>query len=81
MLAFEVIKVETYFGHKADSYPRSFQFQNKTWDIEEIEDRWYEGSVQAGGPVMNYFKVRTTSSQQFILRHNLNRNIWAVKIA
>jgi len=78
IMIFEIVEVQTYSGTTADERPVSFFFNNKKIMIEDIIDRWYESGEKAGGPVYHYFKIHAPENQIFILRHNVNRDIWSV---
>ena len=66
---FEPVQVECYSGYKADERPVAFFFQDRRWEISEILDRWYEGGVNPGQPIVDYFKVKTADGKVFILRY------------
>jgi hypothetical protein len=55
------IEVECYAGFKADERPLRFKLGTEWHDVEEVLDRWY-------GPGDVYFKVRTGSTDVYILR-------------
>jgi hypothetical protein len=70
------VKVVCHSGYKADEYPKQFFHDNKIFEIEEISDRWYQADRNAGWPVTDYFKVRTTDGGQHILKHEVEEDIW-----
>ena len=80
VMKFEQIKVECYFGFKANERPIAFFFQGTRHEIREIIDRWYDGDIDANRPELNYFKVRTTEDRVFILRYNALFDAWSVKV-
>jgi hypothetical protein len=80
MNIFEVVPVNTRCDQRGEESPVSFTYHDEKIDITDIVDRWYEGGIKAGGPVYNYFKVQTASSEEFLLRYNTNRHVWAVWI-
>jgi hypothetical protein len=71
--------VECYSGYKANELPVTFTFQERRWKIAEIVDRWYEGGIEAGQSEVNYFKVRTTEGDIFLLRYLSLFNSWSIK--
>ncbi len=79
-MIFEIIEVESYSGYKKDERPLAFNFRGKHRQVESIIDRWYEGGVKAGSPVYNYFKVKTSSDEVFLLRYNVRLESWAILI-
>ena len=70
------IEVESYSGYKADEYPKCFYWENKKFEIKEILDRWYQGSLNPRWMVANYFKVLTNCGRQFILKHETEIDEW-----
>jgi hypothetical protein len=46
------IYVDAYSGYCANEKPRQFCLDDDVFEIEEVEDRWYD-------PNAEYFKVRT----------------------
>jgi len=70
------IKVECHSGYKADEYPECFYRDEIKFEITEITDRWYQGDRNPEYPISNYFKVRTNTGQQFIIKHELADDKW-----
>ncbi len=70
------IKVVCHSGYKADEYPVSFYWDNIRFEIEEIEDRWYQGEQKPEFSAAVYFKVRTTKKKIYILKHEIQRDKW-----
>ena len=70
------IVVESYAGYKADEYPVSFYWNDKKFEIKEIIDRWYERDLTADWLDINYFKVRTTTDMQCIIKHEIEIDQW-----
>jgi hypothetical protein len=79
-MEYEEIPVECYSGHKGNERPLVFIFQGRRWEVSEILDRWYEGSVKSDRPVLDYFKVRTTDGRVFILRYGKYSDRWSIRI-
>jgi len=78
-MVFEIVATRTYSGGRAEERPLSFVFREDKIVIDEIIDRWYEAGQKAGGPVYNYFKVRS-AEDIYILRHNLRHDVWSVML-
>ncbi len=78
MLNFMPIIVECHSGYKADEYPMCFYLGENKFDIIEITDRWYQGDLNPEWPASNYFKVETTSGKQFIIKHDLEKDLWYI---
>jgi hypothetical protein len=70
------IKVESHAGYKADEYPVSFYWNDRKFEIKEISDRWYESDRTVEWLVVNYFKVRTTTDMQCIIKHDIEIDKW-----
>ena len=78
MNIYEIIEVRSYAGFRSEESPRSFIFRDREYIVTEIIDRWYEGGVIPNQTVYNYFKVETESGDEFILRYNAKRDVWAI---
>ncbi|MBW2674102.1 MAG: hypothetical protein JRD89_11925 [Deltaproteobacteria bacterium] len=76
----ERVDVACYDGYKAHERPRTFVFRGWRWEVSEIIDRWYEGGREAGGPSLDYFKVRTREGPVFLLRYNALFDGWAIVV-
>jgi len=70
------IKVDSHSGYKADDYPVSFYLDKIKYEIKEISDRWYQAQPATDGPIANYFKVRTASKKEFMIKHELKSDQW-----
>jgi hypothetical protein len=70
------IEVECHSGYKADEYPKYFTRGNDRFEIHEVMDRWYQGETNPEYPVSNYFKVKTTTGVQYIIKHDLESDNW-----
>jgi len=75
---FESALVECYSGYKVNERPVAFTFQGRRWEISEIQDRWYEGGMNPGEPIINYFKVKADDGNVFILQYTAASDAWAV---
>ena len=65
------LKVECYAGYKGDQHPLRFSLQDRVMEVREIEDQWYSPSEQ-------YFKVRASDGDIYILCHNEEMDIWSL---
>ena len=65
------IKVECHAGYKGDQYPRRFVLREQTLEVEEVEDQWYSPSAQ-------YFRVRASDGNIYILRNEQERDHWTL---
>jgi protein-tyrosine phosphatase len=79
-MAFDPIEVSSYEGYKAGESPRSFVWNDQTFEIKDVVDRWYEGSVDERSEVVNYFKVRVDNGGTYIICHNRLFDSWAILI-
>ena len=71
-----LIRVECYSGYKADEYPRYIYYKDEKLIVDEITDRWYQGESNPEWPVSDYFKVRLTDGNRFIIKHDLESDRW-----
>lgn len=67
-MKFKICKVETIDSHSYPGQPKRFHFAQKWWDIELIEDRWYEGGLDPERSLILYYKV-ISEKKSFILRY------------
>ena len=72
------VSVECHSGYRADEYPKSFYRNDEKHEIKEILDRWYQGDLNPEYPVANYFKILTTSGEQYLLKHEVDRDNWFI---
>jgi hypothetical protein len=79
-MAYEAIQVECYSGYRVNEHPIAFTFWERRWEVREIVDRWYEGSIDASRPEISYFKVRTTEGRIFLLRYLSLFDSWSISI-
>ena len=70
------IQVECYAGYRSEESPRSFSLNGRRYEIEEIVDRWYQGSRDPAVPACDYFKVRAAGGILFILRMDRESFSW-----
>jgi hypothetical protein len=78
---YERIQVQCYSGYRINESPISFVYKGIRHDITEVIDRWYEGGSIPGRPSMDYFKVRTSMGEEYILRYNSLFDAWALLIS
>ncbi len=76
----ERIQVECYSGYKANERPVAFIYGGRRHEVAEIIDRWYEGGLDPGNPAIDYFKVKTTDGEVFILRYLSLFDAWSIRI-
>src|SRR5262249_31760275 len=65
------IYVDTY-SYRANERPRDLTVDEELYEIDEVEDRWYE-------PEAMYFRVRTTEGKRFILRYDESVDEWTLQ--
>ncbi len=75
---FEDIEVESYAGYKGEESPRAFIHLQKRYEIVEILDRWYEGSVDPKALRHDYFRVKTKEGEVFLLRYTPRFQGWTL---
>ena len=77
---YETIQFECYSGYKVNERPVAFTFQERRLEIAEIMDRWYDGGIDASRPKIDYFKVRTSDGQVFLLRYLSLFDAWSIRV-
>ena len=70
------IRVECYAGAKADEAPRRFKWEERTLEISEVLDRWYQVESKPEWPRADYFKVRASDTREYLLKHDLESDEW-----
>ncbi len=78
MLYLQKIDVESYSGYNANESPRAFMLRGTRYVVSEVTDRWYDGGIERGSPIMNYFKVRTEDGREFLLRLDTSSSQWSL---
>jgi len=76
---YERMHVECYSGYKVNERPVAFIYQGERREVAEIIDRWYEGGLEPDRPAIDYFKVKTTDGQVFLLRYLTLFNTWSIR--
>ena len=66
------IYVDAHSGYRANERPRSFELDDKDYEIASVEDRWYE-------PGAEYFKVVTTDGKTYLLRYEQQGEVWTLQ--
>lgn len=56
------VRVECYAGWKADERPVRFRLDGHEYVVEEVLDQWH-------GPDHQFFKIRASDGNLYILRH------------
>ena len=65
------VEVECYAGHRADQRPTRFKIRDRSFDVVEVEDQWYE-------PGAIYFRVCADDGNHYILRHDEAQDRWTL---
>jgi hypothetical protein len=65
------IKVECYAGFKGQQHPQRFVLGEQVLEVEEVEDQWYS-------PASQYFRVRACDRNIYVLRHDLEQDLWSI---
>ena len=66
------IHVDAYSGYRANERPMQFQVDEELFEINEVEDRWYDPSAE-------YFKFLTTDGKRYVLRYSLEKDDWTIQ--
>ena len=70
-MEFNNLKVSCYSGHTYAERPRSFRWQSREYEVEEIEKEWLE-------PRERFFQVRTKDNKLFQLCYNEVKDRWSL---
>jgi len=63
------IRVECYAGYCANERPLRFVLRGRTFEVAEVEDRWYS-------PGATYFRVQADDGNFYVLRHDEGVDVW-----
>src|SRR5688572_20607274 len=66
------IYVDAHSGYRANEQPRQFQLDEDLFEIEAVEDRWYDLHAE-------YFKVRTVDGRCFLLKYDTTQDKWTLE--
>lgn len=67
------ISVDCYAGYRGEETPLRFRLGSRLIEIAEVVDRWL-------APDYRYFKVRTSESETYILRHDTTTGVWELTL-
>lgn len=63
------VLVEAYAGYKGEETPRAFIYDGVRREVREIAEHWYTERH-------SYFKLRTDDDYRYILRYEVDGQIW-----
>jgi hypothetical protein len=66
-----LLRVECYSGYRADERPLRFTLGERTFEVEEVEDRWFS-------PEACFFRVRADDGNIYVLRHDETQDAWTL---
>jgi hypothetical protein len=66
------IEVESYSGYRAEERPFRFVMSGRTYEVVEVEDRWYS-------PKAMYFRVAASDGNRYVLRHAFDADLWSLE--
>ena len=67
-----IVRVQCYAGRKADERPVRFELGDRTYQVVEVVDQWYD-------PEDTYFKVRADDGNLYVLRHRPAPDEWTLE--
>jgi len=70
------IQVECYARAEAAETPRRFIWFERTIEVDEVLDRWYQAESKPEWPRADYFKVRAADTREYLLKHDLESDEW-----
>jgi hypothetical protein len=65
------VRVECYSGYMADERPMRLHLGACSFQIAQIEDRWYS-------PGATFFRVVVEDGDRYVLRHEEAQNVWTI---
>jgi hypothetical protein len=77
-MEFENIEVSSHDEYKGAQQPVSFVWRGAEHHIEQVIDRWYEGSMDSTRMPLLYFRVKTTRGEIFIIRYHELFRAWSI---
>jgi hypothetical protein len=69
----QILRVECYAGHRADTEPRRLHIGRREVAVSEIIDRWLD-------PRHRYFKLRGDDGGIYLLRHDTIEDRWEMTL-
>lgn len=66
-----VLRVECYAGYRADQRPVRFILSGHTYEVTDVEDRWYS-------PGASFFRVCAGDGNRYVLRHDEAQDTWSL---
>jgi hypothetical protein len=63
------IRVDCYSGYRGEETPRRFRLDDREIEVSEVVGRWLD-------PDHRYFKVVGDDGATYILRHDLETDVW-----
>jgi hypothetical protein len=66
------IEVESYSEYRADERPFRFAMSGRTYEVIEVEDRWYS-------PRAMYFRVVASDGSRYVLYHDEEADLWTLE--
>lgn len=66
------VEVESYSGYRADERPMRFMLSGRSYEVVEVEDKWYS-------PQATYFRVVATDGNRYVLRHDEAQDDWSLE--
>lgn len=67
-----LIEVESYSGYRADERPLRFVMSGSTYEVVELEDRWYS-------PHATFFRVLASDGNRYVLCHDEQVDFWSLE--
>lgn len=66
------VVVESYSGYRAGERPLRFELNGRSYEVTEVEDRWYS-------PESSYFRVVASDGNRYVLRHDETADSWSLE--
>jgi len=77
-MEFENIEVSSRDEYRGAQQPVSFVWRGAEHQIEQVIDRWYEGTMDSTRMPLLYFRVKTARGEIFIIRYHELFRAWSI---
>lgn len=67
----QIVRVACYAGHKGEERPLRLYLGERSIEVVETEDRWYE-------PGATFFRVVVDDGDRYVLRHEEAQDVWSL---
>lgn len=77
---FEEAEVTAYAGHKGMEAPREVRHRGRSFTVEDVIDKWYEGGPDPEKLMCTYFRVKTSGGAVLLLKLEEETGRWYIRV-